>query len=287
MNFTEQTYTMIPEIEGTMLSEQATVDVAGIHAGSLIDPGEAGLPVIARIPDLDAPAAPHRRRHSSRSRRAKPGSASRRLLSANLSMSILIGLGLILMLAAIGPYIVVGIADKFLSRTGETSEGAWQSAPPAPTADLAPAWKPPIAQSPPALESGHNNISVSINETPAAGSKAAGNEGGMLISPQAGKLQMESAAAAQSSPWPKAVDDQADFSPWPNPAHPIIARAVGAESSINESHTADRRNAPILDPGVRTPLVPPLKTPDGAQPGWRDRARRNPQTKRAGRGLKA
>ncbi len=64
------------------------------------------------------------------------------------------------------------------------------------------------------------------NETFAADIKPAADKGsGIIASPWPGESDPGAAASGQSSPWPRIADDQANFSPWPNPAHPIFAAA--------------------------------------------------------------
>ena len=280
MNFTDQTYSKIPEAVGAISSGQKPADIAGIYTGSISDPGPVELSVIARIPDLDAPAQPPRRKRSSRSRSVKPASTPVRLLNAGLSLNLLIGLGLILLLGAIAPY-VYKIADNTPTNSGNAMGQAGQPPLPAPTADLAPAWKPLAAQpkaasqlwsniaeskvkeSAPLLPSDNtvameqdktmsdprfnasdaanllrrdNNIVQSNISAPMSGSRAnetlaadikstADKRSGIIASPQPGDPDPWPAAFGQSSSWPRNADDQANFSPWPNPDHPNFTAA--------------------------------------------------------------
>jgi hypothetical protein len=191
-------------------------------------------------------------------------------------------LGLLLLIGAVGPYVVRKIADNIQSKSSNATEQAWQSSPPAPVADLAPAWKPPTAQPPSSAQSSlnmaqstvpgspqlltstysaptekdiatskpqftasnagnmdrldNNNIvqpnatttlaASHTNEILAADINAAAGKGyGNIPLQQSGRPDLVEAASVQSSPWPRKADDQADFSPWPNPAHPVIAKA--------------------------------------------------------------
>jgi hypothetical protein len=160
MMLTDQTISKIPETGGAMTSGQKTADIAGANIGSLNDAGAVELSVIARIPDLDAPTPPPKRKHSSRSRSAKPASTTGRLLSAGLSLNLLIGLGLVLLLGAIAPYIYNRSVDNDSSSSAQASGQAWQQPVPAPTADLAPAWKP-LAEQPKTSSQLWSNIAES------------------------------------------------------------------------------------------------------------------------------
>ena len=302
MNLTDQTYANIPEAVGAMSSGQKSADIAGIYTGGLSDPGPVELSVIARIPDLDAPSRPPRHRRSSRSRSVKPASAPGRLLGAGLSLNLLIGLGLVLLLGAIASNVYIKIADNTQSNSDNSIGRAWQPPPPAPTADLAPAWKPSAAQpnsssqfwpniadsnvkgtapiltsnDMPTMEKGKttsdpklnasdaanlarrdNNILQSYITAPLVGSRAnetlaadihsaADTRNGIIASPRPGEPDPGPAASGQSSPWPRIADDQANFSSWPNPAHPVFAAAdsrnvAGLPAGLDASST--RTNA--------------------------------------------
>ena len=284
MNLTEQTYANIPEAVDTISSGQNPADIAGIYTGGMSGPGPVELAVIARIPDLDAPSQPPKHRRSSRSRTVKSATTPGRLLGAGLSLNILIGLGLVLVLGAIAPYVYnvcIKIADNTQSNPGNSIGQAWQSPPPAPNADLAPAWQPLAAQPKPAsqlwpntaesnvkgsapllpsdnavaMEKGKtagdarlntvdaanlarrdNNVVQSNITTPLLGSganerlaaditSAADKRNGITASPRPGGPDPGTAASGQSSAWPRITDDQANFSSWPNPAHPVFAPA--------------------------------------------------------------
>ncbi|MGA2799482.1 MAG: hypothetical protein ABSE63_18010 [Thermoguttaceae bacterium] len=319
MNLTDQTYANIPEAVDAISSGQKPADIAGIYTGGLSDPGVVELSVIARIPDLDAPSQPPKHRRSSGSRTVKTSSTPGRLLGAGLSLNLLIGLGLVLLLGAVAPYVYIKIADNTPSNSGNSIGQAWQPSPPAPTADLAPAWKPAAAQpkspsqlwpdiaesnvrgsaslSPSdntvAMEEGKtasdpklntsdaanlarrdNNVVQSNITTPFAGPRAnetlaadiksaAGKRSGIIIPPRQGDPVLGPAASGQSSPWPRNADDQANYSPWPNPAHPVFA---AADSRRNEPFTADRRNATAPGAALGMPSTPPLDAPGTAQP---------------------
>jgi hypothetical protein len=281
MNLTDQTNSKIPEPRYTISSGQKTPDIAGIYTGSLSEPGALELAVIARIPDLDAPAPPPKHKRPSRSRTVKQASHPGRLLSAGLSLNLLVGLGLVLLVGALAPYVYIKIADNTPSKADNAMDQAWQPPPPAPTADLAPAWKPSAAQSPSASQSWPNIAESQVqaspqlltsnntastekdkttsnpkvnasdagnlvqrddnivqtkitpppaasrtNETLAADMKAAADKGGGIVAlAQPGKPDLQPAADSRISPWPRNADDLADFSLWPNPAHPIFAKA--------------------------------------------------------------
>jgi len=246
MKATDQTYAKIPEAGDTISSQQTKPDVAGGYAGNLSDPGAVELPVIARIPDLDAPTSPRKHRRSSKSKTTKPAFTSGRLLNAGLSLKLLAGLGLFLLLGAIIPYVVIQIADNSPSKTDIAQEQVWQPSPPTPTADLAPAWKP-ISQPQSSSElwpkisestvpgsrqlSGSNNSNTTENFNTTNKPKVNASDGENLVRldnkiVQPDKPKPNSAALAQSSAWPRDAEDQADFSPWPNPSHSILAEAA-------------------------------------------------------------
>jgi hypothetical protein len=281
MNLTDQTYAKIPEVMGAISSGQKPADIAGIYTGDLSAPGPVELSVIARIPDLDAPSPPPKHKRSSRSKSVKPASTPGRLLGAGLSLNLLIGLGLALLLGAVASSVYNQIADNTQSNSGNSIGRAWQPPPPAPTADLAPAWKPLVAQAKSssqlgpnmaesnvkgpapllpadnkvAMENGKttsdpnlnasdaanlarwdNNVVQSNITTPLLGSRAnqtlaadiksaADKRNGIIASPRPGDLDPGPVASGQSSSWPRIADDQANFSSWPNPAHPVFAAA--------------------------------------------------------------
>jgi hypothetical protein len=315
MNLTDQTYSKTPEAPGTTSSQQTMPDMAGVCSVSLDDPGTVELTVIARIPDLDAPSSPTKHRHSSRSRSTKIASHPGRLLSARLSLGVLTAVGLLLLLGAVGPY-VVRIADNVSSKSDSAPEQAWQSTPPAPTADLAPVWKQPTVQSPPSPQLSPNTAESTVpgspplltsnnivstekdnaqnkskltasdagnlvrldnnnvvkpnlttttaashtNETVAADiNTATGKELGVIATPQPDRSDLaEPVAAVRGSRWPRNAADQADFSPWPNPAHPILAKV---DPQRNEPLTADLRNTPLSGGAAPMPSAMPLFAP--------------------------
>ncbi len=98
--------------------------------------GEAGsfppMVVLARIPNLSGPP----------SQGAAPESAGTyRLLGDLLSFRLLAGTAIVLLIAAIAPYVIS--KWKSLSHSSATSgRPAWQPEVPAPTADAAPPWNP-------------------------------------------------------------------------------------------------------------------------------------------------
>jgi hypothetical protein len=190
---------------------------------------QTDLPVIARIPDLDSSGSQRRRRksQSSSSQTTNAPVVFGRFLNAGLSMKLLVGLGLFLMLGAVGPYIFIRYQPSAESNVDQASEQTWQSSESVPTADLTPVWEPP---GPPSLP----EIQPAITQR------------------QPEKSETEPAGLAQSSPWPRKIEEQADFSPWPNPAHPIVAQAAPWQG---EPHTADRRGGPPsnLDGAINIP----------------------------------
>lgn len=258
MNLTDKNSSKISEAGVAISHEQTRPDIADANAG-MSESGMVELQVIARIPDLDTPSSPQKHKHSSRSRTTKSGSSSGRVLSAGLSLKLLVGLGLVLLLGAIAPYVVVNFKENTQSRTGDAMEQAWQPPPPAPTADLAPAWKPPALEPKaipiPAASGADATLVADVKA-------AAGKETGINASPQPGKTDLEPIALAQSSSWPRDNYEKAEFSPWPNPAHPIFAEA---DLRRNESITADRRNASLSGGAVKMPLAPPPQTSGPAQ----------------------
>jgi hypothetical protein len=281
-------------------------------------------------------------------------------LGAGLSLNLLIGLGLVLLIGAIASSMYSKIADNTQSNSGSSIGQAWQPPPPAPTADLAPAWKPLAAQpkpssemwsnmaesnvkgtapglpsdnkvtmdkgnttSDPKLNAGaaanlarrDNNVVQSniitpmlgsrANETLAADVKSAPDKrSGIIASLRPGDAEPWPAASGQSSAWPRNADDQANFSSWPNPAHPVFATAdarnaaaapagpagnppgyrpgeqynypagVAGDPRRNEPSTADRRNAAAPGAAVGMPSMPPLGAPGTAQPSSENEAGR-------------
>jgi hypothetical protein len=281
MNLTEQTYANIPQAVDAISSGQKPADIAGLYTGAMSDPGPVELSVIARIPDLDAPSQPPKHRRSSRPKSVKPVSTTGRLLGAGLSLNLLIGLGLVLVLGAIASSVYPKIADYAQSNSGNAMGKTWQPPPPAPTADIAPAWQPLAAQPKPASQLWPNTVESNIkgsapllpsdnmvamdkgktaadaklnandaansarrddnvvqsnittplldsraNETLAADiHSAADKRNAITASPRPGEPDPGPAASGQSSAWPRGANDQANFSSWPNPAHPVFAAA--------------------------------------------------------------
>ncbi len=348
MNLIDKTCSRIPEATGAMSSAQKPADVAavgnigGVYTGNLCDPGGVELPVIARIPDLDAPRQPHKHKRSSHSRTVKPASIAGRFLSAGLSLNILVGLGLVLLLGAIAPYAYNKIADGIQLKSDNTSQ-AWQTDQPAPVADHAPSWIPLAGQpksssqlSPNAPESNmpvspplsaSKNAGLMEKDKTAAGSNINKNEAQNFIkrdnnivqsnitSPLAGPGTNETSADIKSTPekgsgtiaasqpsegdrgpavygqssaWPRIADDQANYSQWPNPAHPLAAAAdsrnvAGMPAAAdplpvrNDSSSAVFNRSPITS-GSPTGVVgsPPDLRP-AEQPNYRTAAAANPR----------
>ena len=137
MNSTDNICSSIPEIQCAVSSGQVPADRSGISAVDWGAPDGVELPVIARIPDLDAPRPIRKHRHSSHSRPVQPVSVSGRLLSAGLSLNILVGLGLLLVVGAI----FGGVQWK--SGNVQQARQADQSAS---SSDTAPAWMPLAGQ---------------------------------------------------------------------------------------------------------------------------------------------
>jgi hypothetical protein len=254
-------------------------------------------------------------------------------LNAGLSLNILIGLGLVLLLGAIGPYVYNKIADSTQSNSDNSIGRAWQPPPPAPTADIVPAWKPlaaqpmsasqlgpnmaesnvkgsaPLGSAPllpsdsnvamekgkttgdPKLNAGDaanlarwdNNIAQSNITTPLLGSRAnetlaadiksaADKRSGITASPRPGDPDPWPAASGQISPWPRNADDQANFSSWPNPAHPVFAAADSrnvdaAPAGLDASST--RTNALPAVANRPAAIGPALPGPVGNPPDYR------------------
>jgi hypothetical protein len=240
MNQTDQTSLKIPEPMLRTWFDQTTPIAGTTSSGDHLNSCNFQIPVLARIPDLNAPVPQQASKESS-----KPSVStclSSRLLSAGLSFRILMGLGSFLVVIAIAPNLIIKITNG-IQTNSEASQKAWEPQPPAPTADLAPAWKPqnpqtestssslpsPTASSPlgpPNLLTPNNAASIgkndSTNNTIVASS----------ISKDSGQI----------SPWPRDVDNQADSSPWPNPAQSTLTDAnsrtnletsTGAEASAN------------------------------------------------------
>jgi hypothetical protein len=290
MNLTYPTQSTNPEVRQTMSFNQTQPEVANLSTGGLSVPDAEAVPVIARIPDVDSPASPPRRRRSSRVRTTKPTTNTRRILNASLSLKLLIGLGLFLMVGAVAQNVIIKITDSSVSKNGTASDQAWQLPPPAPTADIAPSWKPPQADPPsspgswpnisesPIISSqkltasastysvekekplntdainptdasnlvGWDNNIVQPTETPATANRATGIGSGISTSLKSGNVESKSTADAQVSAWPRSVDDAPIYSPWPNPAHPLVAQTnypstteltQGVEHSYNKSNT--------------------------------------------------
>ena len=183
------------------------------------------FPVIARIPALDPPTTSHRHRrsHSSEAKSTKTVMSYGRLIGASLSMKLLAGMGIFLFVGAVGPYIYFKVVDKSPSDTGQALEQAWQPPLPAPTADLAPAWEPPSAQPTPFPE-----IQPAIADLPAEKIRAQCVPHWRGVRPGLAMSKTE-----------------AEFSPWPNPAHPVLAKDDAPGRTIPIRPTAG--NTPPTD----------------------------------------
>jgi hypothetical protein len=230
MNQPDPMYSTIPECTGPRLSELPTPGMVDGYIDNPLGSQSLEYPVIARIPALDPPTTSHRHRRSRSSEAAKPTKTTAsfgRLISASLSIKLLAGMGIFLFVGAIGPYIYFRVVDKSPSDMDQALEQAWQPPLPAPTAELAPAWEPPTAQPTPFPE-----IKPVIADLPTE------------------KIEPKRTAIARSSTWTGDVKDQADFSPWPNPAHPVLANDDVRQDG---SYTADRRNTQPTDSPIQTP----------------------------------
>jgi hypothetical protein len=230
MKITDQTRSVIPEIESTASFEQTKLDVAHIAISDLSGPDGIEMPVIARIPDLDAPSTPHKHKHihSSRTKTATPTSPSSRILSSALSLKLLIGIGLVVVIGAVASHVAIQINNNLQSKVGDVAKQAWQTPAPAPTADLAPIWRSPASQ-----QQVSSDVSSSIAETIAPASP-------MLLTSSNATTAKKGKTTNKPAVKTISADEQAEFSVWPNPAHPILAEA---DSQQNESLTADRRNS--------------------------------------------
>ncbi|HEY4761309.1 MAG TPA: hypothetical protein VIH42_12070 [Thermoguttaceae bacterium] len=255
--------------------------------GGLSDTYNAQLPVMARIPDIYALGSSKESKFSSKSFTKKTQNSRGRLISAGLSLRLLMGLGLSLLLVAITPYLFIKFTDKNLAKIG-SPDHSWQSSPPAPSADLAPAWQPETAQenssakslvmaidqTKPAqptkytMQSGANaapTVSYTPDALKADKGVSAGNSGDKKVSPSIIKDDPETASSALCSPWPRQEDKKASFSAWPNPAHPILVETyprskvkspAGSESSPDNSQLLPA----ITNRPITLDQAPPAKT---------------------------
>ncbi|MGW8256240.1 MAG: hypothetical protein ACWGMZ_02020 [Thermoguttaceae bacterium] len=229
------------------------------------------LPVLARIPNLDGLARAPGKKESTSSARpsvsSKTSVAYSRLINSNLSVKLLMALGVLLLLAAIVPFIPESFTENNLAKSDQHSDLPLQS--PSAEAELAPAWKAP-AESDQTPMCAKSELSTS-----ATGSKNLSTPESVVTNKDLGKQgsaltpETNPTVAGLSSPWPSdnyGVNSAPMFSPWPNPAHPIVVRsepqngkklAIGEASKQNEKnrvravgvnhrpYTADRRNMPL------------------------------------------
>jgi hypothetical protein len=94
------------------------------------------IAVLARIPNLGSGA----------SEAAAQGSVGTyRLLSQSLSFRLLTGTTILLMIVAIASHVISKARSTSGSSTASGQRATWQPEVPAPTADTAPAWTPPVA----------------------------------------------------------------------------------------------------------------------------------------------
>lgn len=254
MNQTDQIYLKTPETRGKMLPEQT-----GSSAGAAVrdcgfnDSSGVQSPVMARIPDLDAPTASLTHKSPSKLPATRAAGASGRLLSAGLSLKLLVGLGVVLFLIAMATQLM----DKTRGKTGDDSYQAWQAPPPDPTADLAPAWRPETKQAQPSA-----TTAPSFAETSGLlmtdNRSVPGERNNINALPKMVNIDSPRDDSAQSSPWPRKVEASADSSPWPNPAHPVLVQSDPNhngkfDNRRNEPYTADRRNNVLPGVPVRMP----------------------------------
>ena len=107
------------------------------------DDGTAGPQVLARMPDLDA-AEPNAEAGKSGSR------WDGRMISQRLSMKLLVGGGLVLVLAAIAPFVLSNKGN----RNRDDGLPDWHQGMPAPHSEEAPVWSPATVQTPPQTPAG-------------------------------------------------------------------------------------------------------------------------------------
>jgi hypothetical protein len=270
MNSSVQTRSRMPESLDAMPSTRRIPDVSDVESCGMGSQNSLELAVIARFPDVDAqaPRPKHTHRHRSRPEKIIKPPVTGRMINANLSLNILLGLGVVLLLGAIAPYIF----DKFTgnSSSKNNTDLAWQLHAPAPTADLAPAWKPPSEKTPATAPAGFGSSESPLqtqglpvqpqttmpppdmptNDTLAAyvkpnmdtpNGKSAAAVSAVASVPRQDKAEPYPVDAMQeTSPWPRAAADQANFSAWPHPAHPIARNDIQgyAQSPSGEKYSS-------------------------------------------------
>jgi hypothetical protein len=201
MNQMDQIRLKIPENKDERLSEPAMPAENTLRECGVGDSHNIQAIVLARFPDLDALAVLPGHKSPAKPHVSPTSCASGRLVSSSLSLKLLTGLGVILFLMAIVPQLIIQLTDKKPTETEGELQQAWQPPPPAPTADLAPAWKTDTSQA---------QTSVILKSD---------------ISNSSSGLDAESAGSAESSPWPRELGADSNLSPWPNPAHPLLVQS--------------------------------------------------------------
>ena len=215
--------------------ENETEDVWAGESTSRNDEDELQGVVLAKLPDLQG--------DEQDIEDSSPARREGRLLSARLSRRLLVGAGVLLLLAAVVP---------FLFNRGE---GDWKNRRPRPNADAAPVWSGPAV--PATTVQSARSGSVPQEGLP---TYDASSEGGMKIDipdiPKVPELGMQSSSAHRPSAGQ--VDRRATTGPAPQ-QHPRAdanrAMSLGGQSpdvadyrSIGQS--ANRRIEPPLQPGV-------------------------------------
>jgi len=142
----------------TLAAVEGEAEIAAVHS-----PDDPAPPVIARIPNVDADELWDEQAAD----RPRPG----RLVSQKMSVKLLAVGGVLLLAAAVTPFIWSGG-----SRDTKQGEGQpdWHPGPPAPTAEVAPAWKPEATRS--AQTAPHPSVREAETGAPLAGPLAGSAE---------------------------------------------------------------------------------------------------------------
>ncbi len=126
-----------------------------------------------------------------------------------------------LLVMAVAPYLVSEFTENTQPQADDENRQSWEPSPPVPTADAAPVWKPETAQSQsPASAKSAISAGISGSTTLPTSTNVTSTD-----MPLSSKLNTEPAGSRQSSPWPREMEEKAEFSPWPNPAHPIVVQS--------------------------------------------------------------
>jgi hypothetical protein len=242
------------QYENTMSDAWASQPMAAPIPAATPESRMAGARVLARLPDLDAP-------QQDPPLELKPSRSDGRMIGQRLSTRLLVGGAVVLVLAAI----VLPMLMKDDPKPGNEGLPAWHPGMPAPTADEAPPWNAPTAQTPdtPAPEP----IILQPQVPPALGAVPKDTEQGPALRPpdwntqsQVTPLEGQRQAPVAAEPIPgrwndrmeaPSVERQPAISAWSYPSPPSPPSPPGAFPNRGRASVAER---PLTPDGQSPPL---------------------------------